>query len=62
MCVVCVKQMPSGSLLHSTGSSALCSVIEGWDGGWDREAQEGRDICIVIVDSHCCTAETNITL
>ena len=31
--------------------------------GWDRkEAQEGRDICISIADSHCCTAGTNTTL
>ena len=29
--------------------------------GWE-EAQEGGDICILIADSHCCTAETNITL
>ena len=27
-----------------------------------KEAQEGGDICIHIVDSLCCTAETNITL
>ena len=29
--------------------------------GW-REAQEEGVICILIADSHCCTAETNITL
>ena len=32
----------------------------GWAGG--REAQEGGDICILITDSQCCTAETNKTL
>ena len=29
----------------------------GW--GW-REAHQGGDICILVVDSHCCPAETNI--
>ena len=27
-----------------------------------REAPEGRDIRILIVDSHCCIAEINTTL
>ena len=27
-----------------------------------REAQEGRDICVLVADSLCCTAETNTTL
>ena len=27
-----------------------------------REAQEGRDICVLVGDSLCCTAETNTTL
>ena len=31
----------------------------GWGGG--REDQEGRDICILIADSHYCTAGTNTT-
>ena len=37
-----------------------CDALEGlrWE-EWGR-AQEGGDICIV--DSHCCTAETNTTL
>ena len=40
----------------------LCDGLEGWDGGGDgREAQERGDICILIADSHCCTAETNAT-
>ena len=30
--------------------------------GSRREAQEGRDICMLIADSNCCTAETNPTL
>ena len=43
-------------------SSVLCGDLEGWDEGGGREAQEGGDMCIHISDSHCCTAETNITL
>ena len=27
--------------------------------GGGREAQEEGDICILMADSHCCTAETN---
>ena len=27
-----------------------------------REVQEGGDVCIHTADSHCCTAESNITL
>ena len=37
--------------------------LEGWNevrGG--REVQEGGDICILLDDSHHCTAETNSTL
>ena len=37
-------------------SLVLCDDLEG------REAQEGRDICILMPDSGCCRAETNITL
>ena len=43
-------------------SSVLCDDLEGWDEGGGREEQEGGGICIHISDSHCCTAETNITL
>ena len=31
---------------------------EEWNGG-GREAQEGEDICTLIANSYCCTAETN---
>ena len=31
---------------------------EEWNGG-GREAQEGEDICALIANSCCCTAETN---
>ena len=43
----------------STGSPAQCSVMPGGcDGGGDGgEAEEGGDMCICIIDSHCCTAE-----
>ena len=30
--------------------------------GDGREAQEGGDVCILMTDSYCCTAETNTTL
>ena len=33
----------------------------GWDGGGEREIQEGGDTCILTADSHC-TAETNMAL
>ena len=59
------KNTASGKLLHSTGSSAQCSVmtlrggIRGCDG---REAEEGRAVCIHAADSPCCSAETNNTV
>ena len=41
----------------------LCDDLKGWDGGWGgREASGGAYICILLADSHCCTAETNTTL
>ena len=61
----CVKQIASGKLLYSTGSSAQCSVMtqRGGEGdGGGREAQEGGDICIYMADSLHCTAETITTL
>ena len=30
--------------------------------GWKGGAQEEGDICILLVDSCCCTAETNTIL
>ena len=49
-----VKEIASGDLLCDTGSSTWCSDNrEEWDGvGGERETQEGRDICIPMVDSH----------
>ena len=44
--------------LYSTGT-AQCSGMT-WKGG--TEAQDGRDVCILIADSRCYTAETNTTL
>ena len=49
----CVKQVASRNLLYSTGISALW-----WPRGVDwggREALEGRDVCIHMADSQCCT-------
>jgi len=40
-----------------------CDNIEGWDGvGGEKEVQEGGDICIPMLDSCCCMAETNTRL
>ena len=39
----------------------LCDDLGGCDAGSGKEAREGEDMCILI-DSGCCTAETNITL
>ena len=44
------------------GSSAQCSVTTQRDGIGEIEVQEGGDICLFMVDSHICTAETNTTL
>ena len=55
-----VKQIASGNLLYITGSSAwfsvaprLCVVM------FEREIQEGEDICTHITDSLRYIAETN---
>ena len=53
----CVKEIASGNLLYSTGSSAQCSVM----GGGGREVQEGGDICIHTADSLRCAAEADKT-
>ena len=56
----CVKQLAGGTLLCNRElSSALYDDLEEQDGG---EAQKGRDMCMHRADSHCCTAETNMTL
>ena len=52
--------MASGKLLQSRGSTARFSVMAlrgGRRGG--RVIQEGRDICIRMVDSFHCRPETN---
>ena len=51
---LCVKQIASGKLLYSTGSSARFpgGVEWGWVG---KEAQEGGVICILNTDLCCCT-------
>ena len=56
----CMCKLASENLLHSTGSSARCSVMTQRAGiGGGREVQEGGGLFICMADSHCCTAETN---
>ena len=59
----CVRLIASGDLLYSTGSLAWYSVITqmGEMGGWEGGIGRG-DVCILVADSVCCTAETNATL
>ena len=54
--------MGSCCVIHGAQLGALMTqrAETGWVGG--REAQEGGDICIHMVDSLLCTAETNTTL
>ena len=41
----------------------LCEDLERWDGViGGSEVQEGGNVCILMADSRCCMAETNITL
>ena len=47
---------------HRELNPVFCDNLEGWDGvGGGRDVQEGGDICILMADSYCCMAETNIT-
>ena len=61
--LLCVKQVSSGKLLYSMGSSVRCSAmtLEGWDGGWEG-GLSGRGQCMHIADSLHCTAETSTIL
>ena len=56
-----VKEIASGKLLYSTGSSAQCCVMT-LLGGIRGQIDEGEDICKCVADSLHCTAETNTTL
>ena len=44
-----VKWRASGELLYSTGSSVMT----------ERVRMRGGDICIIMTNLYCCTAETN---
>ena len=61
-----IHQGLSPFLLHWWVNSLLLShqeTLEGKDGvEGGREAQEGGDICIPMIDSCCFIAETNTTL
>ena len=40
----------------------LCDDLEGGMGVGQEGSSRGVDICILMVDSRCCMAETNTTL
>ena len=41
----------------------LYEDLERWDGvKGGSEVQEGGNVCILMADSRCCMAETNMTL
>ena len=55
--------MVLGNLLYSPGNSAWCSVMTLMGGvGGEGAVREGGDICMHIVDSLHCTAQTNTML
>ena len=37
----CIKQIASGKLVYSIGSSMLCDDLDAWDGGGGTEVQKG---------------------
>ena len=58
-----VKCIAGGNLLYDVGSAnlVLCDDTVEWDGmGGEREVQDRGDICILMADSCCCMAESNI--
>ena len=58
-----LHRWPVGSCRVAQGlSRVLCDDLAQWVGRGRREAQEGRHICICIVDSFHCTAHTNTAL
>ena len=53
MYITICKVDSRGDSLYDAGSSnlVLCDTLEGWDGvGVGRKVQEGKDICISMVD------------
>ena len=40
----------------------LCVDLDGWPGGGEGGTPGRGDIYIIMVDSHCCMAETNTAL
>ena len=58
----CVKQIASGNVLYSTGSSAQCSVMTQMWGEKGEGGPRERDYRHTYADSLHCTAETNTTL
>ena len=56
--LLCMKQITNNYLLYSTGNFTQCSLVT----YIERKSKKRGDICILIADSFCCTAETNTTL
>lgn len=55
-----MKQLASEKLLvwHREPRSVNCDDLEGWVWREEREAQEGRDVCIIGADLPGCMAGT----
>ena len=57
-----MKRIASEKLLCSAGSSAQGSVMTQRAGMGVERRLKREKICILMADSHCCTAERNTTL
>ena len=57
----CAEQTAIGKLLYRIGSPVWHSVMteRGGMGEAGRQAQDGRDMYILMTDSHRCMTETN---
>ena len=52
------KWVVGKKLLHNTGGLVWHSVMT-WRGRIEVGAQEERDTCIILANSHCCVMEAN---
>ena len=60
----CITKIATGNMPHGTENSARCSVMTkaGGMGRWEGGSRGKEKICILITDSHYCTAGTNTTV